>query len=521
VRSLRSRLILGTLIGITLCLALNGTLIFASVRSRRYSDLDRSLETMVHAMVPFAMLSAARNGRDRARTPREDHPGDRPGPTAAIGQPGTFFQCWLEDGETLMKSEELGERELAPFSTQQRVVTFASVELPGGAEGRAASLRVRPDRNRFGRERMRRRGDGRPPRGNRQPLDGRSPGGERPDRPDRPDHEGATTQDDERATPMPAIDLVVARDTTELEADLEELRWMLVLGWLTSSLGCALILMWVVGRSLRPIDGLRRQLETLDEGHLDHRFEVANTPLELVPVVDQLNALIGRLGAAFTREQTLTAHAAHELRTPLTGLRSTLEVCLKRPRGSEEYREAARDCLEITLMMQSMIERLLELNRRGEPRLERAPLGELVDEAWDAYAERADERGLELAKHFPEQLELVTDLEDLSRVLANLLENAINYADEGSTIDVSAASGPDGLRIVVTNEASSAPEDVAEHAFDVFWRADVSRSDVGVHAGLGLSLCKRIVEALGGQVEASLHEGRFALTVVLPAAPTP
>jgi two-component system sensor histidine kinase BaeS len=165
-----------------------------------------------------------------------------------------------------------------------------------------------------------------------------------------------------------------------------------------------------------------------------------------------------------------------------------------------------------------MVERLLELNRKGEPRLESAPIDELVDEAWDAYAERARARGVELEKHFPDGLEVVTDLEDLSRVLANLLENAINYADENSTIDVLAVEAEGSFEIVVTNDASRAPKDVAERAFEIFWRADAARSDVGVHAGLGLSLCKRIVEALGGQAEASLEQGRFAVTVRLPRA---
>ena len=328
------------------------------------------------------------------------------------------------------------------------------------------------------------------------------------------------TEDDRPPRGPLLADLVVARDTTELEADLEELQWMLVLGWLTSSLGCALILMWVVGRSLRPVEGLGRQLSSLDEGRLDHRFAVANTPLELTPIIDQLNGLMDRLGKAFEREQTLTAHAAHELRTPLTGLRSTLEVCLNRPRETEEYREAARDCLDITLMMQTMVERLLELGRKGELRIESAPLDELIDEAWDPYAERADERGMTLAKSFDRSLEIRTDLEGLSRILANLLENAIHYADAGTPIEVAAktAADVDGLQIVVANAASQAPADVAEHAFDAFWRADSSRTETGVHAGLGLSLCKRIAETLGGRIDARLADGRFTMTLFLPQA---
>jgi two-component system, OmpR family, heavy metal sensor histidine kinase CusS len=515
--SLRSRLILWTLLGITLCLALSGAAIFASVRSRRYRDLERSLETLLRSLTPMALHEAGRRSHDGFLPPhaREEREGE-----GFVGLPrrdDIVFQCWLADGETLYRSPALAEDTLHPLTDRPRQVVFADVTLPDGAAGRAAGMHVRFERPRTGlRPRPGPRGG--PRRWPYAAEDAALPDPLRPEAPlpDAETDEAEPRSEPERAREPIELDMVVAQDTTELARDLGELRWLLLLGWLTSSLGCAGILRWVVGRSLRPLDGLGAQIEALDEARLDRRLELASAPRELRPIVDRLNEMLARLAQAFEREQTLTAHAAHELRTPLTGLRSTLEVCLARPRAGEEYREAAADCLEITLMMQTMVERLLELHRTREPLYERAALARLVDEAWTPHEELARRRDLTLAREFDPRLEVHTDVESLRRILANLLENAASYADTGGTIELAARCDGAQLGIEVSNPAGAAPEGLERHAFEAFWRADASRTDVGRHAGLGLSLCKRIVESLAGSIDAACEEGRFTVRVRLP-----
>lgn len=104
----------------------------------------------------------------------------------------------------------------------------------------------------------------------------------------------------------------------------------------------------------------------------------------------------------------------------------------------------------------------------------------------------------------------------LRRVVGNLIENATTYADEGSEVVVAGRHVAGGVELTVENDATDAPADVARRAFDAFWRADTSRTSVGRHAGLGLSLCQRIVDELGGTIDVTCSGGRFIATVTVP-----
>jgi len=111
-------------------------------------------------------------------------------------------------------------------------------------------------------------------------------------------------------------------------------------------------------------------------------------------------------------------------------------------------------------------------------------------------------------------LEVVTDLAALRRVLSNLLGNALDHASPGSPVRVEARRDEGDLLLSVSNRAENVSPEVAERALEPFWRGDPAHSDTG-HVGLGLALCREIVELLGGAIEVSFEEGVFRATVRL------
>jgi signal transduction histidine kinase len=388
------------------------------------------------------------------------------------------------------RSTTLGSHDLPRIARRAErpgTVVFDAVELEDGSRGRAVGLLFHPP----------------PPAPPRDRPFPRRPSGD-----------------------PPPFELVVARGTRDLEGLLAHLRWLLALTWISSVAGLAAILSWVVHRSLRPVDDLRGQIEAMDEDNLDRRFSVERAPAELAPVIDQLNSLLERIREAFEREQGFSSDAAHELRTPIAGLRSTLEVALERSRPAEEHREAERECLKIVEEMQATVESLLEMARMGvrtsAGKETTFRLADLVDECRASLEEEAARRGLRWIRGGEAEAVVRTDRRLLGRILSNVFDNAVAHADDGGTIEIGASVEGETLRMTVTNPASDAPPDVAKKAFDALWRGDASRTEVGRHAGLGLSICKRIARLLDAEIEASYVDGRFTVTIRgLPAEPDP
>lgn len=396
------------------------------------------------------------------------------------------YQCWLGGGVTVARSDNLGANDLPRLETSPGEVRYADITLPGGESARAVAVRfyVKAQEE----------------EGSRAAVE----------------TDGARA----RGAESHPVEVVVARSTKSVDRSLRLLRWVLVATWIISMLTCAGIMSWLVRRGLSPLNKLSRQIHTYDQDKLGETFEIPGAAEELEPVVRQLNGFVDRIGEAFEREHSFTAHAAHELRTPLSGLRSTLEVSLSQPRESEEYVDAERACLKITMQLQRLVERLLELARASastaKPREDRVVLRTIIDEAWLPLSDPAAERGVPLEVDVPPSFEMVTDRQLLRRVLQNVMENASDYADENSPIELKARRSENGVRITCTNMASEIEDGTAKNAFNPFWRSDSARTATGTHAGLGLALCKGFVDILRGRIDAYAGHGRFIVTIDLP-----
>ena len=137
----------------------------------------------------------------------------------------------------------------------------------------------------------------------------------------------------------------------------------------------------------------------------------------------------------------------------------------------------------------------------------------------ERFKNAAEQRSLKIDWTVPTDLCIQTDREKLRHVISNLFDNAVRYADAGGQISVSTetANGTTRLRIANTGSRISAAD--AASVFDRFWRGDTARTEIGIHCGLGLSVCRRMVSALGGEIRACSEEGgEFAVEISLPVA---
>jgi signal transduction histidine kinase len=265
----------------------------------------------------------------------------------------------------------------------------------------------------------------------------------------------------------------------------------------------------VLRRMLLPLRTLGEGVARLGAGDLEVTLPPVAAP-EFGALTDAFNGMVRQVRERIRARDQLLLDVSHELRSPLTRMKVALELL------PEDERRAgmAADVAE----MEAMVAELLELERLRDGRAlrrERLDLAALAREAAAPFAERRP--GVRVAVP-PAPVEIEADGEKLRTVLRNLLENAAKYAlpDSGPT-EVSVAEEPGAAIVRVADDGPGIPEGDLGSLFEPFFRVDRSRSKRTGGYGLGLSICRRIVEAHGGTIAAENRGGRGAVfTVRLP-----
>jgi signal transduction histidine kinase len=267
---------------------------------------------------------------------------------------------------------------------------------------------------------------------------------------------------------------------------------------------------WVViGRTLRPITALRRGAADITHTARSRRLPVPESRDEVHSLAVTLNDMLARLEEAEQRQRALVSDAAHELRSPLASIRLQLEVALGHPEG-QDWRETAEGVLEDAMRLSRLAEDLLALARLDErggvpARREPVHLDEVVRQTLDRYGEAR------LAACEP--VVVLGDALDLSRVLTNLMDNAVRH----TTSKVEVALTADGT-LTVTDDGPGIPEQDRERVFNRFTRLDAGRSRDEGGAGLGLAIVRETVRAHGGLVRLEDASPGLRAVVRLPAA---
>jgi signal transduction histidine kinase len=305
------------------------------------------------------------------------------------------------------------------------------------------------------------------------------------------------------------------------DADLDHL---LTVSWIVlavTTVGAAVLGWFAAGRVLRPVREITATARTISAGNLHARLARAGPEDEFKQLGDTLDELLGRLEGSFEAQRRFVANASHELRTPLTLERTLLQVALADPNANEQTLRAT--CQEL-LVSQAEHERLLEAlltlasSERGLEHHEPVELSALTTQILARLPPEAARLNLSVQT----DLELASTYGDpalIRRLIANLIDNAVDHNIPGGRVEVRTASQDGTATLTVTNTGPHIPSDQTERLFEPFQRLVSERTGADGHHGLGLSIVRAIATAHGATVAARAQPaGGLAVTVDFPKA---
>lgn len=266
----------------------------------------------------------------------------------------------------------------------------------------------------------------------------------------------------------------------------------------------ALVVWWVVGRTLRPVAAVAREVGALDAQALSPLDESEPLPKEIAPLRAALNALIGRVARAFENERRFTADAAHELRTPLAALKVQAQVAL-RAQADDSRQHALTQVIVGVDRMTHLVEQLLTLARVDPARHDAAPApldpAELITQVCAELLTHAERQAQSLRVDVPPGCRIAIAPAWLQIALRNLVDNAIAYAGQGARIEVTLARGDTTCALTVADDGPGVDPQLRARLSARFVRGEAE----GDGCGLGLSIAARVAELSHGRLE--LGEG--------------
>ncbi len=220
-------------------------------------------------------------------------------------------------------------------------------------------------------------------------------------------------------------------------------------------------------------------------------------------MADTVTATISKLEMTDRLRRELLANLTHDIRRPITAVQAKFQTYLLRRKDMSDAEQQlfAENVLRSFAGIEHLIDDLFELSKLSahevEPVYQPIDLPRLVEDSWEQIRHKAEAREVDLDTEFESPTFLiVSDFRLLGRLLANLLENAVNYTNSGGSVNVALLPDPSGPRLSIRDTGIGIAEADLPQIFERFYRVAANREHEVSGTGLGLAIVKKIAETL-------------------------
>jgi len=265
-----------------------------------------------------------------------------------------------------------------------------------------------------------------------------------------------------------------------------------------------LLASWLARQLLRPVASLRDVTQRIAQGQLEARAPVINND-ELGELAQHVNGMAQALEVNEKQRRRMIADVSHELRTPLSVIRGEIEALQD---GIRQADSAALSSLHAeVLQLNKLVDDLHQLALADAGDLhyqpQRVDLVALVQSILFRFQSRTEKAGLVLKAILPpENIDINADPNRITQVITNLLENSVRYTHSGGTILVTLSVHYQHVVLSIADSAPGVPEGQHARLFERLYRVDEARSRERGGSGLGLSICKALIAAHCGEIDA-------------------
>lgn len=257
---------------------------------------------------------------------------------------------------------------------------------------------------------------------------------------------------------------------------------------------------FAAGYALRPIQMLSKEVKRRNASNLGEPLTLPQTSDEVQELTVSFNRMMAELQKSFLLQKQFSADAAHELRTPLAVMQAKLDVFALKNSGDSQINALISSLNQQLERLSRLIEDLLWFSQDLPlETMESVPLDPLFCDVAEELSGLSEEKGVAVQIQ-PTTCYVLGQDRLLERVFYNLLENAIKYSPPQTTVRIQVQRIADKLQIRICDEGEGIPIEYRESIFQPFFRVDQSRSRAIGGNGLGLAVCKKILERHHAQI---------------------
>jgi two-component system, OmpR family, sensor histidine kinase ArlS len=314
--------------------------------------------------------------------------------------------------------------------------------------------------------------------------------------------------------------IIAQADDVYGKEKLENIKDTMVIGFMTAVFLTIIFGFIFAGQSLKPIARINSEVSKITAYNLTKKLSTGNNKDEIAQLARNFNEMLSRIEKSFELQKSFVSNASHELRTPLAAVKSEIQIALEKVRTQEEYKNILKSLLVDNQRLISLTNGLLQLAKseksNGDFQMNFVRIDEILFEVQE-----------EILNHHPEY-KVVIDFDEipedenwvtvngnnslLKTVFSNLFDNACKYSNNHEA-DVKIKFNKRNCLISVSDAGIGIPKEEIEKIFEPFYRTKNAAQHKGY--GIGLSICKRIVDTHNGRIVVKSEVGIGSTFVVI------